>query len=173
MPPSGPLPEALRRLMAASPVGRRGFLRGAGLAGLGVGRSGAAVRVRHQGRQADRRLLRQRRPVLEREVAALLQLAALHRREEGQAGRQEGDGLPVPEEVRDRQRRQGRLRHRRQRQLRVLRSGPQPARRLPAHRPRHHDADRLDGRPDGRPRLAAEAGQVEDAQRRGQPRARP
>jgi spermidine/putrescine transport system substrate-binding protein len=37
MPPSGPLPEDLRRLMAASPVGRRGFLRGAGLAGLGVG----------------------------------------------------------------------------------------------------------------------------------------
>jgi spermidine/putrescine transport system substrate-binding protein len=37
MPPSGPLPEDLRRLLAASPVGRRGFLRGAGLAGLGVG----------------------------------------------------------------------------------------------------------------------------------------
>jgi spermidine/putrescine transport system substrate-binding protein len=37
MPPSGPLPEELRRLMAASSVGRRGFLRGAGLAGLGLG----------------------------------------------------------------------------------------------------------------------------------------
>ena len=37
MPPSGPLPEELRRLLAASPVGRRGFLRGAGLAGLGLG----------------------------------------------------------------------------------------------------------------------------------------
>jgi spermidine/putrescine transport system substrate-binding protein len=36
MPPSGPLPEELRRLMSASPVGRRGFVRGAGLAGLGL-----------------------------------------------------------------------------------------------------------------------------------------
>jgi spermidine/putrescine transport system substrate-binding protein len=37
MPPSAPLPDELRRLVAASPVGRRGFLRGAGLAGLGLG----------------------------------------------------------------------------------------------------------------------------------------
>ena len=37
--------------------------------------------------------------------------------------------------------------------------GAQPARRLQADRPRHHDADRLDGRPDGQPRLAAEARQ--------------
>ena len=37
MPPSGPQPEDLRRLMAAAPVGRRAFLRGAGLVGLGLG----------------------------------------------------------------------------------------------------------------------------------------
>ena len=30
-------PDAVRRLTASSPVGRRGFLRGAGLAGLGLG----------------------------------------------------------------------------------------------------------------------------------------
>jgi spermidine/putrescine transport system substrate-binding protein len=40
MPPSGPLPEELRRLMAASPVGRRGFVRGAGLTGLGLAAPG-------------------------------------------------------------------------------------------------------------------------------------
>ena len=40
MPPSGPLPEELRRLMSASPVGRRGFVRGAGLAGLGLAAPG-------------------------------------------------------------------------------------------------------------------------------------
>ena len=50
---------------------------------------------------------------------------------------------------------------------------PQPARRLPAHRPRHHVADRLDGRPDGQPRLAAEARQVQPAQRRGEPGGHP
>ena len=57
----------------------------------------------------------------------------------------------------------------RQRQLRVLRQDAQPAGRLQAHRPRHHGADRLDGGPDGEPRLAAEARQGEDPQRRRQP----
>ena len=37
MPHPAPGPDAVRRLMASSPVGRRGFLRGAGLAGLGLG----------------------------------------------------------------------------------------------------------------------------------------
>jgi len=35
--PVAPTPDDLRRLMAASPVSRRNFLRGAGLAGLGLG----------------------------------------------------------------------------------------------------------------------------------------
>src|SRR4051812_21525816 len=35
--PVAPTPDDLRRLMAASPVSRRSFLRGAGLAGLGLG----------------------------------------------------------------------------------------------------------------------------------------
>ncbi len=37
MPHLAPGPDELRRLMASSPVSRRGFLRGAGLAGLGLG----------------------------------------------------------------------------------------------------------------------------------------
>src|SRR3954447_11276067 len=38
--PVAPTPDDLRRLMAASPVSRRNFLRGAGLAGLGLGAPG-------------------------------------------------------------------------------------------------------------------------------------
>src|SRR6476660_4070387 len=37
MPRPAPGPDDLRRLMAASPVSRRGFLRAAGLTGLGLG----------------------------------------------------------------------------------------------------------------------------------------
>jgi spermidine/putrescine transport system substrate-binding protein len=36
MPQHSPLPDEIRRMLAAAPVGRRGFLRGAGLAGLGA-----------------------------------------------------------------------------------------------------------------------------------------
>jgi spermidine/putrescine transport system substrate-binding protein len=36
MPQPAPLPDEIRRLLAAAPVGRRGFLRGAGLVGLGA-----------------------------------------------------------------------------------------------------------------------------------------
>ena len=54
----------------------------------------------------------------------------------------------------------GRLHRRRQRQRRVLRQGAQPARRLRADRARHDDADRLDGRPDDRPRLDPAAGRA-------------
>ena len=153
--------------MASSPVGRRGFLRGAGLGGLGLG-GPAAVRLRHPGAKQTARVVRQQGPVGEREDAGLLQLAALHRRE-GSSGRQEVT-LPIAREfekesgikvnyitdVNDNTEFFGKC--------------AQPARRLPAHRPRHHDADRLDGRPDGQPRLAAEARQGQHAQRRGQPR---
>jgi spermidine/putrescine transport system substrate-binding protein len=34
--PHAPVPDEIRRLLAGSPIGRRGFLRGAGLAGIGV-----------------------------------------------------------------------------------------------------------------------------------------
>ena len=37
MPQPGPVPDEIRRLLGRSPVSRRGFLRGAGLTGLGVG----------------------------------------------------------------------------------------------------------------------------------------
>jgi spermidine/putrescine transport system substrate-binding protein len=40
MPQPAPLPDELRQLLAASSVSRRGFLRGAGVAGLGVGAAG-------------------------------------------------------------------------------------------------------------------------------------
>ena len=50
------------------------------------------------------------------------------------------------------------LHRRRQRQRRVLRQGAQPDGRLRAHRPRHDDAHRLDGRPDDRAGLDPAAG---------------
>ncbi len=37
MPTSAPVPDEIRELLRRSPVGRRGFVRGAGLAGLGLG----------------------------------------------------------------------------------------------------------------------------------------
>jgi spermidine/putrescine transport system substrate-binding protein len=40
MPQSAPAPDELRRLLSRSQMGRRGFLRGAGLAGLGLGAPG-------------------------------------------------------------------------------------------------------------------------------------
>jgi spermidine/putrescine transport system substrate-binding protein len=40
MPQPAPLPDELRALLATSSVSRRGFLRGAGLAGIGVGAAG-------------------------------------------------------------------------------------------------------------------------------------
>ena len=61
-------------------------------------------------------------------------------------------------------RHRGHLQRRRERQRGVLRQGQEPARLLRADRPRHVHADRLDGRPDDRPRLDPAAGPQDGAQ---------
>ena len=69
----------------------------------------------------------------------------------------QGSRPPTLAEFQQADRHQGHLQRRRQRQRRVLRQGHEPARRLPADRPRHLRADRLDGGPDDRARLDPEA----------------
>ena len=136
MPQSWPRhPTSSRRLLDGRRrrVSRRGFLRGAGLAGLGrrrPRRCSSACGTQAAKQTADSCVSKDLS--CDPEDAALLQLAALHRREEGQARRQEGHGLPDAGEVREGHRHQGRLRRRRQRQLRVLRDRAQPARGLQA-----------------------------------------
>ena len=119
---------------------------GAGCGRPGPGEQSAGRLRRRQGR-------RRRRPAPIRrggrrrqrgQDAPGLQLAALHRQADGAR-------------LREGHRHQGRVHRGHQRQRRVLRQDRRAAQAEPEHRPRHHRADRLDGRPAHQSRLRGPA----------------
>ena len=125
-----------RRSAAAGSSGELGARGGrAGPRRIACSPPAAAARKARRGRRRFGRRRRRRR-----QDAPDLQLAALHRQADG-AGLREGD------------RDQDRVHRGHQRQRRVLRQDRRAAQAEPEHRPRHHRADRLDGRPPHRPRL--------------------
>ncbi len=156
--------------MAAGPemggrggLSRRGLLKGAGAVGF-AGVSLAALKLPFFG--VDPAIV-DPADCVATDVSATdmradhLQLAGVHRpQEEGRV-----DAQRLPGAHRDHRR----LHRRRQRQQRVLRQGEEPARLLPADRPRHDRPDRLDGRPDDLAGLDPAARQGEGAQPARQP----
>ena len=146
---STPAPSSRRARPVA--VGRRGFLRGAGLAGLAARRSGLLSACGIAGRQADRRLAASSKDLSPSQKTLDFSNWPLYIDEKkvkrgGKKvtvyptleGFQKDSGIKVDyvTDVNDNSEFFGVVRN----QLG----------RLPAHRPRHHDADRLDGRTDGR-----------------------
>ena len=125
-------------------------------------------RLRHQGRPADRSELRQRRPLRHarrsspsptgRSTSTWTRRTSPSARSlDGVQHARPASQVTYTEDINDNNEFFGKV----QNQLAAL----------PEHRPRHHRADRLDGRPDDPARLDAEARPGQDAQRRDEPAA--